>query len=65
MVEGRTRIEAPTRLMTVGKAAALIGMSPRWVDRHARELPFPKRVARAVRVDGNAVANSIESRGAN
>jgi len=33
-------------LLTITEAAALIKMSPRWLYRHARNLPFTRRISR-------------------
>jgi predicted DNA-binding transcriptional regulator AlpA len=36
----------PDRLLTADEAAPIIGMTPRWLYRHARQLPFARRLSR-------------------
>ena len=36
------------RLLTATEAAALLGVTPRWLYRHARRLPFARRLSRKV-----------------
>lgn len=36
------------RLLTAGEAATVIGVSPRWLYRHANHLPFSRRFSRKV-----------------
>ena len=37
-----------TDLLTVGEAAALLRLSPRWLYRHAKTLPFARKLSRKV-----------------
>ena len=34
------------RLLTAEEAAAILGVTPRWLYRHAKGLPFAKRISR-------------------
>jgi predicted DNA-binding transcriptional regulator AlpA len=36
----------PDRLLTADEAAPIIGMTPRWLYRHAKALPFARRLSR-------------------
>lgn len=36
----------PDRLLTAAEAAPLLGVSPRWLYRHAGRLPFTRRLSR-------------------
>jgi predicted DNA-binding transcriptional regulator AlpA len=36
----------PDRLLTADEAAPIIGMTPRWLYRHAKQLPFARRLSR-------------------
>jgi hypothetical protein len=38
----------PDRLMTPEQAAILLGVTPRWLYRHAPRLPFTRRLSRKV-----------------
>jgi predicted DNA-binding transcriptional regulator AlpA len=39
---------SPTDLLTVGEAAAALRISPRWLYRHAKTLPFTRKLSRKV-----------------
>jgi predicted DNA-binding transcriptional regulator AlpA len=39
-------VASPDRLLDVRQAAARLGMSPDWLYRHKRELPFARRIGR-------------------
>ncbi len=36
----------PDRLLTAEEAAPILGVTPRWLYRHARQLPFARRLSR-------------------
>ena len=36
----------PDRLLTAEEAAPILGMTPRWLYRHSRKLPFARRLSR-------------------
>jgi predicted DNA-binding transcriptional regulator AlpA len=36
----------PDRLLTAEEAAPVMGVKPRWLYRHARQLPFARRLSR-------------------
>jgi excisionase family DNA binding protein len=36
----------PDRLMTVDEVAARLGVTPRWLYRHAKQLPFTRKLSR-------------------
>jgi predicted DNA-binding transcriptional regulator AlpA len=36
----------PDRLLTAGEAAPILGTSERWLYRHAKQLPFSRRLSR-------------------
>ena len=36
------------RMLDVEEAAALLGVTPRWLYRHARELPFTRPISRKI-----------------
>jgi predicted DNA-binding transcriptional regulator AlpA len=36
----------PDRLLTADEAAPVMGVKPRWLYRHARQLPFARRLSR-------------------
>lgn len=42
---GKAPVPAPARLLTVREAAPRLGVSARWLYRHAKTLPFAKRLA--------------------
>ena len=49
----------------VDEAARLLGMSPSWVYRHARRLPFARRVGgRALRFSTSGIRRYLSARGA-
>jgi hypothetical protein len=37
---------APDKMLTLEQAAALIHQTPEWIRRHAKRLPFVKRISR-------------------
>jgi hypothetical protein len=39
---------ASGELLTAGEAAAMLRVSPRWLYRHARDLPFARKLSRKV-----------------
>ncbi len=43
-VDAPASAPAPERLLTAAEAAARLGVAPRWLYRHARELPFTRRL---------------------
>jgi predicted DNA-binding transcriptional regulator AlpA len=48
---------APGRLLTVREAASLLGVTPRWLYRHAPTLPFAKRLGpKTLRFDSDGLA---------
>jgi predicted DNA-binding transcriptional regulator AlpA len=48
---------APARLLTVAEAAPLLGVTPRWLYRHAPTLPFAKRLGpKTLRFDADGLA---------
>jgi predicted DNA-binding transcriptional regulator AlpA len=48
---------APVRQLTAKEAAALLGVSVRWLYRHAKTLPFAKRLAdKTLRFDAAGLA---------
>jgi len=36
----------PDKLLTAEEAAPILGVTPRWLYRHARQLPFARRLSR-------------------
>ncbi len=38
----------PDQLLTPQEAARILGVTPRWLYRHAKRLPFTKRISRKV-----------------
>jgi excisionase family DNA binding protein len=54
----------PEHLLSVEEAAARLGMSADWVYRHARHLPFTRRVGRrALRFDSAGLERWMAQRG--
>lgn len=54
------RLTGPERLLDVEEAAARLGMSADWLYRHARQLPFTRRVGRrAVKFDPAGLARWV------
>lgn len=51
------------RLLSVDEAAARTGMSKDWLYRHAKTLPFTRRLGRAVRFDEAALTRWLATRG--
>jgi excisionase family DNA binding protein len=49
-------------LLGVEEAAARLGMSTDWLYRHAKRLPFTRRVGRAVRFDAAGLARWVAHR---
>lgn len=39
---------AADRMLTIDEAATLMRVSPRWIRRHERELPFVRRMSRKI-----------------
>lgn len=56
-------LPAPTRLLTARDAAPLLGVSVRWLYRHAGTLPFARRLSdRAVRFEEAGLLTWLERR---
>jgi len=53
---------AGERLLTVDEAAARCGMSRDWLYRHARTLPFARRVGRSLRFSETALERWLSTR---
>lgn len=54
---GKPAPPSPTRLLTAREAASQLGVTPRWVYRHAATLPFTKRLGlKTLRFDADGVA---------
>lgn len=54
---------APDRLLDAEEAAALLGMAPRWLYRHADSLPFTRRLGRkALRFSEQGLHRWVERR---
>jgi helix-turn-helix protein len=55
--------ESEGKMMTVAEAAALLRKQPRWVYRHAKQLPFVKRLSpKALLVSEAGLRKWIEQR---
>lgn len=52
------------RLVSVGRASQLSGMSERWIYQHASSLPWCRRIGRAVRCDEEGLRHWIEGQSA-
>lgn len=53
----------PDRLLTVDEAAVLLGMAPRWLYRHASQLPFARHLSRkALRFSEAGLRRWLETR---
>jgi predicted DNA-binding transcriptional regulator AlpA len=54
-------VPEPDRLLTVAEAAAILGVAPRWLYRHASRLPFARRLSpKALRFSEAALARYLE-----
>lgn len=54
---------ADERLLTVGEAATLLGVAPRWLYRHASGLPFTRRLSpKALRFSESGLHRWLERR---
>jgi len=47
-LNGKEATGEPDRLLTVDQAAAVLGVTPRWLYRRATTLPFARRLSRGV-----------------
>jgi excisionase family DNA binding protein len=60
---GNGHAPEPDQLLTVDEAAQVLGVTPRWIYRHARTLPFTVRLpGRAVRFSEQGLARYVERR---
>lgn len=54
----------PDSLLTIQEAAARLGVTPRWLYRHANTLPFMRRLSRrALRVSKAGLERWVDRRG--
>jgi hypothetical protein len=59
----RPAASEPDRLLTAEDAARRLGTTPRWLYRHARQLPFTRRLSRkALRFSEAGLARYLASR---
>ena len=58
-----TRDPEPDRMLDVNEAAALTGLTPRWLYRHAKTLPFTRKLSRkVVRFSRAGIARWLETK---
>ena len=51
------------RMLSIGEAATRTGMSRDWLYRHAKQLPFTKRIGRKVLFDEVGLSRWLATRG--